>query len=132
MLRGTLYATIGIAFALTGEAWTQPIAWPFAALLTWPWVVIVAGPLLVLAAIPLSFLQGLLREHLTGRLIRPAAILAGLPFGFLVCFLVLRFFGKPGSPWTDASWAPWLPESLAAGLGLGLGGAHDLKPGGTT
>jgi len=121
MIRGTLYATIGVAFGVTWEAWTQPIQWPFVALLAWPWVVLVAGPLLLLAAVLVTTLQRVMKVRVRGRAYYPLALLTGLPFGLLVCFLVLAFFGKEGTPWTDSGWIPWLPGAAGGGVGLGYG-----------
>ena len=50
-----------------------------------------------------------------------------LHFGPLavVFFLILKFFGKEGNPWTDLGWLPWMPAALGAGLGLGWGRLRD-------
>lgn len=125
MIRGTLYATVGIAIVTTRIAWNDPILWPLAALMAWPWVLLTAGPLLVLSSLPLMMIQSSIHRRVTGRLRSLCAALAGVPFGILVTYIVLAFFGKRGTPWTDTAWIPWMPES-AAGLGLGLGCVEGL------
>jgi len=126
MIRGTLYATVGIVIVTTRDAWHDPLTWAVLALMTWPWTLLTAGPLIVLSTLPLMMIQDSLRRRVTGRLRRFCAVLAGIPFGILVTYLVLAFFGKRGTPWTDAAWIPWMPESVAAGLGLGLGCVEGL------
>jgi len=126
MIRGFLYATSGAALGLTWEAWRSPLRWLLGATLTWPWVTLVAGPLLLLCTIPVMMIHGALRTSLPPRGFLPVAVLAGLPFGLLTCYLVVAFFGKPGTPWTEPAWLPWMPEALAAGAGLGLGCAKGV------
>ena len=126
MIRGFLYATSGAALGLTWEAWKSPLHWLAGAILVWPWVTLIAGPLLLLSTLPVMLIHRALRSTLPSRGFLPAAVVVGMPFGLLTCTIVVASFGKPGTPWTDAAWIPWMPEALAAGAGLGLGCAQGV------
>ena len=126
MFRGSLYATIGAAFGLTWSAWQSPVHWLIGALLAWPWILLVAGPLLFLSAIPVTIIHRTLRTRIPSWGFLPIAVLTAVPFGLVTCYLVVAFFGKSGSPWTVAAWIPWMPEAIAAGVGLGLGCAQGV------
>ena len=124
MARGALYGTLGGVAGLccTQLGFVVLLGAPWFVLLTWPWVFVIAGPLLAIAALPLGRTQQAVRPRLTPWLFKPVAILLGMPFGVAVCFLILKFFGKEGNPWTSLDWLPWMPAALGAGLGLGWGG----------
>lgn len=127
MLRAAVLGSLGAAVGLF-------LPWPGAGvLLDMPWLVfvvfsgvfLVAGPLMGLLSLPLGWTQTVVRRRMSPRWYAPAAILLGAPFGIALCFLILRFFGKQGNPWTDLDWLPWMPAALGAGLGLGWGRLRD-------
>ena len=121
MIRGTLYASVAGALGWTWDPTQGLASWLLLAVLSWPLVFLLCAPMLILASVPVRELQRALQPRVRGPAYDALAVLLGCPFGLLICFAVLKFFGKTGTPWTDPRWESVMPAAVAAGAGLGWG-----------